>query len=92
MIFVHSLLSFLVGVGAASEIVERRALDLHARHPHAHLRNYTDHRRLFVRPLMHLGLSEPIEQEEEGYPLLYITSAFLGACEHHYISCRCLLT
>ena len=43
---------------------------------HAHLRNYTDHRRILVRPLMHLGLSEG--PDNDGYPLLYISSAFLG--------------
>lgn len=64
--------------------------------PHAHLNNYSDHRRLMVRPLMHLGLSMPVGAEVEGYPLLYITSAFLGAWEwvekrklsYHINSCK----
>ena len=70
-------------VRAASGIVERRLIDpLH----HAHLKNYSDHRRVLVRPLMHLGLSDP-EAKEEGYPLLYITSAFLGV----YGITRCMM-
>lgn len=58
--------------------------------PHAHLGSYTSHRRILIRPLLHLGLArEP--PEDVGYPLMYITSAFLGeprtACTQctHYL-------
>ena len=85
-----SALLYLIVTGgwaarAASGIVERSLIDpLH----HAHLKNYSDHRRVLVRPLMHLGMSDPEAKEEEGYPLLYITSAFLGA---HGMA-RCMMT
>ena len=45
--------------------------------PHAHLENYSSHRRILIRPLLHLGLSQE-PPEDAGYPLMYITSAFLG--------------
>ena len=54
--------------------------------PHAHLLNYSSHRRILVRPLLHLGLSKA--PDDAGYPLMYITSAFLGKhalgrCKRH---------
>ena len=45
--------------------------------PHAHLESYSSHRRILTRPLLHLGLSQE-PPEDAGYPLMYITSAFLG--------------
>ena len=52
--------------------------------PHAHLLNYSSHRRILVRPLLHLGLSKT--PDDAGYPLMYITSAFLG--EHALGRCK----
>ena len=56
---------------------------------HAHLtQGYSGHRRILTRPLAHLSLNAEGEGGEEGktvpqyngYPLMYITSAFLGEC------------
>ena len=82
----HALLQFTaifawIALAGWSSKAEATAVERHSRSlassPHEHLaRSYMDHRRILIRPLLHLGMSE--EPGDEGYPLMYLSSAFLG--------------